>query len=188
MPSWLIPRKRLQTRSASFSIRLTSCLIAVCTAFGLNVSSGGAVAQINPGESDIAVKFVVFTPNEASETDSIYCSISVDDWPQGGRPIKRLAPGLYTQTLMLQASAKLKYKFLREQDWKTVENTPSGEDVRNRRLSVDSSSKTLTVVHVVGSWADVPPRDDYHIVFPTSADTSAVTYTGKIRIHRQIHS
>ena len=139
MPSWSIP-ERLGTKSAFSSIGIT-CLVAVCMAS--NVSSGSAAAQENPKKSEIAVKFVVFTPNEDSETDSIYCSISVDDWPVGGRPIKRLAPGLYTQTMKFQASSKLKYKFLREQNWKTVENSPSGEEVRNRRLSIESSSKTL---------------------------------------------
>ena len=184
MPSRSIP-ERLGTTSAFSSIGIT-CLVAACIAS--NVSSDSAAAQENPKKSEVSVKFVVFTPNVDSETDSIYCSMSVDDWPVGGRPIKQLAPGLYTQTMKFQAPSNLKYKFLREQNWKTVEATPSGEDVRNRRLSVESSSKTLTIVHVVRSWADVPSRDDYRIVFPTSEDTSAVTHTGQIRVHRQIHS
>jgi predicted alpha/beta superfamily hydrolase len=190
MPNWSIGFvRRCSTRSIP-AMRATSCFVAVCIAgFGLSLPGISCAAQGQPKRSDVEIKFVVFTPNDDSEADSIYCSMSIDNWPAGGRPMNRIAQGIYSQTMTLPASSKLKYKFLREQNWKTVENTSTGEDVRNRRLSVDSSAKKkFTIVHVVDSWADVPPQDNNRIEFPSSEDTSAETHTGEIRAHRQIHS
>ena len=190
MPSWLIALGRLCSKRSFSSLLATGCLVVVyIVVFGLNVSSVSATTQEKPKKSDVSVEFVIFTPNDDSEADSIYCSMSIDNWPVGGRPINRIAPGIYSQTIKVPDFSKLKYKFLREQNWETVEQTNKGGDVRNRRLSVDSSAiKRLTIVHVVDSWADISPQDNNRIEFPSPEDRSAETHTGEIRVHRQIHS
>ena len=78
MPSWSIALGRLYVKRSFSSLRATGCLVAVCIAFfGLNVSSVSATTQEKPKKSDVAVEFVVFTPNHDSEADSIYCSMSI---------------------------------------------------------------------------------------------------------------
>ncbi len=189
MPSWSIALGRLCTKRSFSYFGATGCLAVCIVVFGRNVSIVSDFNQEKPKKSVVAVEFVVFTPNDDNEAESIYCSMSIDNWPAGGRTINRIAKRIYSQTIKVPASSKLKYKFVREQNWATVENTSTGEGVRNRRLSIDSSvKKRLTIVHVVDSWADVPSQDNNRIEFPSSEDRSEETHTGEIRAHRQIHS
>jgi len=173
----------------NFALRVTGyCASLGIACFVFSALSISTAANEIQTMSDATIQLVVFTPRDDTEKESIYCSMSVDGWPAGGRPIERIAPGIYSSNVKFSTSTDVEYKFLREQDWQTVERGSTGQEIRNRRLSVDSSAKALTVVHTVDSWADVTPRDDYRVVFPSPQETPAETHTGEIRAHRQIHS
>jgi predicted alpha/beta superfamily hydrolase len=150
-----------------------------------------AESSLNAGDTR-SVQFVVSTPAAAAEEPpEIFCSGSLDRWPEGGRKLPRVAPGLYAATFELPAGAKLEYKFLRGQTWSKVEKGPTGEELPNRELDLSGPDGDLVVIHVVARWADeTPPRPRATRMAPAPAAQrpQQSTRTGDIRVHADFES
>lgn len=142
---------------------------------------------------DVDVRFIVVAPGPpAAQPDQIYMSTSLDEWPEAGRPLKKIADGLYETMLPLQAGSGLSYKFLREKSWGTVEKDPRGFEVANRDLVVAENAPSMIVFNDIATWADqteIPMRRAKHVK-PASASGAASdpdsTRVGEIRQHPTI--
>ncbi len=150
-----------------------------------------STALADAGETT-AVRLVVVTPDGPDDQPaSIYCSLSTDGWPAGGRELRRVAPNLYATTLRLPAGQQVEYKFLRSRSWRTVEKGSRGEELPNRRLQVLRDVAQQVVLHQVACWAD-RPRPAVAVAFnsPPSAKAAprASTLSGTIRVHEHFRS
>lgn len=143
----------------------------------------------NAPAADVAVRMLVTTPPMQPEPERIYMSTATDDWPEAGRPLKRLAERLYEIRLSLPASSSLAYKFLREPAWKTVEKDARGEELSNRHFKIAPNVSEMVVFNDVARWADQPeppPRTArMQSGVPQRLDTGQeeTTRTGDIRVH-----
>lgn len=135
-----------------------------------------------------AIELVVFTPpDDEDQAETIYCSMSIDGWPAGGRPLNRLSAGIYSAAVDLRGAAVVEYKFLRQQNWETVEKGNNGGEIPNRRLRLNPQTKVRRVVHKINSWADKPQRNRGQVVFQFPSAAPEETLTGDIITHRQLH-
>lgn len=139
------------------------------------------------------VRFVVVTPDEPDGgPPEIYCSLSVDGWPERGRALKRLAPNLYSAAGPFRAGSWLEYKFLREPTWKTVEKGRAGQELPNRGLLVKGQLREQVVFAQVLRWADRPLFGETAIQFSepgAGVQTQRESrLTGDIRTHHLFHS
>ena len=105
------------------------------------------------------VRFVVVIPNGETVPAQVFCAMSSDGWPPGGRPLKRLADGLHVASWELPVGQTLEYKFTRDGAWTSVEKGPAGEELANRRLEVRGDVAAQVVFHVVSRWADREPTE-----------------------------
>ncbi|MBL8880372.1 MAG: alpha/beta hydrolase [Phycisphaerales bacterium] len=179
-----------------------------CATFGLWLLCGASIAAAQHGQTKpqtatppqaatpITLRFVVATPPDgaAPAATEIHCSMSIDSWPEGGRPLRMIAPNLYEATLQLYAGENLEYKFCREKSWRTVEKDANGAEITNRKLTLDASTQsTLVVFHAIVRWADREPASDFAARF-SSLDASAAaepaksTRSGDIRVHADFAS
>lgn len=160
------------------SSRLIALLCAAAAA-------GAALAQttkpaMRPAASEpaiVQVQFVVATPvGTAAPADEIYMSTSLDGWPEEGRPLKSVAPGLYAATLPLAGGTQFEYKFTREKSWASVEKDAAGRELSNRRIRVEATPARQVVLHHVARWAD---RDE--VLQGTCSPVPAATGAGGAR-------
>jgi len=135
------------------------------------------------------VQFVVVTPDTGPDAPPrIHLASSLDGWDPGGRPVPRVAAGLFVATFELPAGTMLEYKFTRAGTWESVEKGPAGEEVPNRRLAVDADGDDRVIVVRVARWADraaAAPRNVACDGAPTTAPATrpASTRTGTFRTH-----
>jgi predicted alpha/beta superfamily hydrolase len=152
-----------------------------------------------------AVQFIALVPDRAADqTPRVYLACSADDWNEPGRPLERVAPGLYSATIDVPPG-RLEYKFTREGRWATVEKSAAGQEIANRVLRVEPDVAERVVVHSIAAWADRPPAMDRRVEFvgpldgtpansPTTRPTSgpvtrpASTLHGNVRVHHDFAS
>ncbi|MBP7747131.1 MAG: esterase [Phycisphaerae bacterium] len=140
------------------------------------------------------VQFVVITPDRAADQPPrIFLSSSADNWNEQGRPLDKIAPGVYSATFNFDAGVTLEYKFTRAGSWSTVEKAANADERPNRALLVDADAAEHTVVDIVARWADRVPPDDRRILAgerPASSEPASrpSTLTGTIRYHHLFHS
>jgi predicted alpha/beta superfamily hydrolase len=139
--------------------RAVALLIAAgAAASGLAQATKPAARHATSEPAIVQVQFVVATPlGTAPPGDEIYLSTSLDGWPEEGRPLKSVAPGLYAATLPFAGGAQFDYKFTREKSWSTVEKDAAGRELSNRRIRVEPAPARQVALHHVARWAD---RDD----------------------------
>ncbi|MGE0482204.1 MAG: alpha/beta hydrolase [Phycisphaerae bacterium] len=133
----------------------------------------------------INVRFVVYAPTSADASEPIFCSMSTDGWPEGGRELRRIADGLFEGAWSFAAGAAVEYKFVRERAWRTVEKAASGEELDNRRLVVARDVDEQLVFHVVARWAHEDPRRKTTAAFapPATQPAKSTGRSGDIREH-----
>lgn len=154
------------------------------------VFAAGAAAA-----AEKAVQFVVLVPDAtADQTPRVFMASSVDGWSEPGRPLERVAPGIYCATFALEAGTALEYKFTRAGSWATVEKAARGREIANRTLIVDKTLTEQVVVHQVECWADRPAAKGRRVDIASIPDaappttTRASTLTGDIRFHDAFRS
>ena len=165
---------------------------AVALAACLSVLPAWGLPPLEPAEmsKNIAVQMVTAIPEATpSAPDQIFCSMSSDGWPEGGRSLRRVAPGLYAATIDLPRGETIEYKFLRESSWETVEKNADGAELPNRKLFVPKEGERAVVLHHVARWADREPRSPLIVigVEPQLALPQS-TRTGDIRVHENFTS
>lgn len=143
----------------------------------------------------VSVRFVVATPpGDGPAAAEIHCSMSIDNWPEGGRPLRQIAPHLYEARYQFYAGERIEYKFCREKSWRTVEKDANGAEIINRRLELDDATpKSLVVFHAVVRWADQEPTAPFAARFSALDATAATepsrsTRSGDIRMHANFES
>jgi predicted alpha/beta superfamily hydrolase len=139
------------------------------------------------------VRFVVITPDaHDAQPPEIFCSLSIDGWPEKGRALKRIAPNLYTAAGPLRAGLWIEYKFLREPSWEAVEKGAGNEELPNRGLTVKADVGEQIVVHCVQRWADRPRLPNTAVEYSQPGEGGPLvrvsTLTGDIRTHHLFHS
>lgn len=138
------------------------------------------------------VQFVVAVPDTAADQSAeILCPMSIDGWPEKGRPLKKIAPGLYAGTWSLPMGQLVEYKFTRGAAWATVEKTADGGELPNRTYVVRGGVSEQSVMHIVARWADRTnnPARSLELNTPGSgAPVRAATRTGDIRAHHRVFS
>lgn len=139
------------------------------------------------------VRFVAVTPDAPTEQPKeVYCSMSIDGWPEKGRALQRIAPNVYAAAGPLRAGSWVEYKFLREASWETVEKGDDNREIANRRLTVKSDVREQVVLHCVARWADRPRLANTSVEFNEPAVCGPLvrvsTLTGDIRTHNLFHS
>lgn len=140
------------------------------------------------------VQFVVVVPDaNADQPKTIFLSCSADGWNEAGRPLERIAPGLYNGVFDFEPGIVLEYKFTRAGSWATVEKAADGQELPNRVLRIDPKLDEQVVVHQVARWADRAPPDGRRVeasgfASPAATGSVASTLTGDIRFHHAFHS
>lgn len=139
------------------------------------------------------VRFVVVTPDaREAQAEEIYCSMSIDGWPEKGRALQRIAPNVYAAAGPLRAGSWVEYKFLREPSWEAVEKGDDNQELANRRLAIKSDVREQVVLHRVRRWADRPRLTNTSVEFNEPGEGSPLvrvsTLTGDIRVHHLFHS
>jgi len=139
------------------------------------------------------VRFVVVTPDtREAQPEEVYCSMSIDGWPEKGRALQRIAPHVYAAAGPLRAGSWVEYKFLREPSWETVEKGDDNQELANRRLAIKSDVREQVVLHRVTRWADRPRLTNTSVEFNEPGEGSPLvrvsTLTGDIRMHHLFHS
>lgn len=145
------------------------------------------------GSETTRVQFIVVTPDaEAAQPPHIYFASSLDGWQAQGRPLRRIAPGIYEGVWMLPRGVRMDYKFLRAPDWTTVEKDGAGNELPNRALVVSDSLSRQVVVHRVERWADRAPASGTRVDLSIPGEAPPVlrenTLTGDIRFHHRFYS
>lgn len=165
-------------------------ILAVGAVIGLGLAQSSAPARERP-----LIQFVVSIPQtDQPAPDEIYCSMSIDDWPAGGRALPRVGPGLYAAEWHLApGGAPIEYKFSREKTWSTVEKGTAGQELGNRELKVAGDAQRQVVFHSVARWADQVPAQPQRAAFsvPPGGDRPAAptsVLTGDIRTHAGFES
>jgi predicted alpha/beta superfamily hydrolase len=139
------------------------------------------------------VRFVVITPDaREDQPEEVYCSLSIDGWPERGRALQRIAPNVYAASGPLRAGSWVEYKFLREPSWETVEKGDNNQEIVNRHLTIKSDVREQVVLHRVVRWADRPRLANTSVEFNEPGAGSPLvrvsTLTGDIRTHHLFHS
>ncbi len=153
-----------------------------------------AFSGVSAAGADVApVRFIVVAPDLAdAEPACIHLASSADGWSEQGRPLERLAPGIYAATLEFERGARLEYKFMRERSWATVEKAAGGAELPNRVLRIDGETGERVVVQVVARWADRPAGRHVELNVPGEAARAALeraaSLTGDIRRHDAFRS
>ncbi len=135
------------------------------------------------------VQFVVVAPDTGPDAlERIHLASSLDGWDPAGRPVPRVATGLYAATFELPPAATLEYKFTRTGSWETVEKGAGGQEVGNRRLVAQAEDADRVIVVGIARWADraaAAPRRLECDGAPGAASTTraASTRTGTFRTH-----
>ena len=139
------------------------------------------------------VQLVVLVPDaKADQPERIFLSSSADGWSEQGRPLDRVAPGVYAVTLALQPGV-LEYKLTRTGSWATVEKTRGGDELPNCAVTIDSQLDEQVIVHVVARWSDHPAPEQRRVELNPMPDAAPATsrpstLTGDIRFHHLFHS
>ncbi len=141
----------------------------------------------------VATRFVVAAPaGPAGEPTEIRVSFSIDGWPPAGRPLPRVAPGLFVGEFAFPPGTSLEYKFLRAPGWEHVEKAADNAEVPNRRYAVEAAAEPTVLLHAVARWADLPPDARIRIAGASPAGAApparASTTTGELRVHAAVHS
>ena len=161
-------------------------------AFGL--ISAGILLLATPVLAEMKqVQFIVLVPDtNQNQPARIFMASSLDGWDERGRPLERIAPGLYSAIFSLEANQSVEYKFTRLGSWATVEKSAEGQEISNRRLQIEFALDEQVVVHYVVRWADLAPAARRQVelsplpsVTPTTAKS---TLTGDVRVHHNFHS
>lgn len=139
------------------------------------------------------VQFVVVTPDPPEvQPDRIFCAMSIDGWTDQGRPLRRVAPGVYVGQWPLVVGAMLEYKFLREPAWDAVEKGEGGIELPNRALTVAGGLAPQVFVHTVTQWSDRHSEATHAVRFIEPGDGRPIarvsTITGDVRPHYRVHS
>ncbi len=142
---------------------------------------------------DLPVHFVVVTPPiDTTAPGVIYCSMRQDGWPDGGRELRRVSPGVYAATFELPPGQLFEYKFQREKSWLSVEKGPEGGEIPNRRLKLSSEQREVVVVHEVPRWADQEPPPWAQVLFADRTERRQArppsSRSGDIRDHKDFES
>jgi predicted alpha/beta superfamily hydrolase len=162
----------------------------LCFAVGL-VAASATLPAFAQGRS---VQFVVLVPDlVADQPPRIFVASSADQWDEHGRPLERVAPGVYSALLSFEAGIDVEYKFTRTGSWATVEKTADAQELANRRITIDPKLTEQVVVHRVARWADRPPPEQRRVELSqigegASPTTRASTLSGTIRFHHLFHS
>jgi predicted alpha/beta superfamily hydrolase len=162
-----------------------------CLMLLLVAASAGARLPVAAAKS---VQLVVLVPDlAADQPPRIFVASSADNWDERGRALKRVAPGVYSATLSLEAGIEVEYKFTRTGSWATVEKTADGQEMANRRIAIEPGLTEQVVVHRVARWADRAPPDQRRVEFSQIGDSAAPTtrpstLTGNIRFYHLFHS
>ncbi len=141
-----------------------------------------------------SVQFVVLVPDlAADQPPRIFVASSADNWDEHGRPLERVAPGVFSAVLSFEAGIDVEYKFTRTGSWTTVEKTADAQELANRRITIEPKLTEQVVVTRVARWADRLPPEQRRVEFnqigeSASPPTRASTLTGNIRFHHLFHS
>lgn len=173
-----------------------TALLYCATAMGQQGNIPPQTATAPQAATPITLRFIVATPPDGSATPApeIHCSMSIDNWPEGGRPLRMIAPNLYEATLQLYAGENIEYKFCREKSWRTVEKDANGAEITNRKLVLDAATPaSMVVFHAVVRWADREPDAAFAARFSSldalaAAEPAKSTRSGDIRVHADFAS
>ncbi len=135
----------MSCRNAMHSRRPQLFAVALAAVAGVCVSS--AIAR------DVELRVVAIAPQEPS-VDRIFCSLSLDGWPAGGRELPRIAPGVFATQWRLPTGQRVEYKFLRTASWAAVEKDASGAERDNRVFTVPTFDGQFVSTNVIARWAD----------------------------------
>ncbi|MCK4341868.1 MAG: alpha/beta hydrolase, partial [Phycisphaerae bacterium] len=163
-------------------MRIVLVIVLLC---GLLVPLAGAEMK--------NVQFVVIVPDyNQDQPERIFLSSAADGWKEQGRPLKRVAPGVYSATFEFPAGLLLEYKFTRAGSWATVEKSPDGQEIPNRTFKIGKRPDEQVVVNHVARWAGHPASKRRRVQLGPSADepapTRESTLTGEIRSHQAFRS
>ncbi len=141
----------------------------------------GALAQAPAptaqAQQEPQLTFEVTVPPETPVNSEVWLSgnhAALGQWNGAGVKLTRSPEGKYTTRLSLPAGTALEYKVTRG-SWATVEKDASGQELRNRTLSVGSRSERISVT--VARWAD-----------QGGAAPAPATTTGNVRYLRNVTS
>lgn len=140
-------------------LRMAACMLGLVLA-AATTRAQAAEAPVADAESTGArsVQFFAFTPEaDDSQPEQIFLNCSVDQWGEGKRALKRLAPGVYSATFEFTANTAVEFKFTRTGKWDAVEKTADGGELPNRRVGVQESLTEQVVVCAIAQWADQKP-------------------------------
>lgn len=145
------------------------------------------------GNDTTRVQFLVVTPDAAAvQPQHIYCASSLDAWQADGRPLRRLAPGVYEGSWRLPRGTRIEYKFLRTPSWETVEKDGAGHELPNRAIVVSDTLGEQVVVHRIERWADRAPATGKRVDLSIPGEQPPIirenTLTGDIRFHPRFFS
>lgn len=140
--------------------------------------------------NEVSVRMLVATPPlDGPAPEQIYISMSSEGWPEGGKPLQRIAERLYEARISADGGNASSYKFLREKSWGTVEKAADGRELANRFLRVPQGVDEFVTLHVVARWADQPAAKSVRGKFVkggavgTPEAEPESTRTGDIRTH-----
>jgi predicted alpha/beta superfamily hydrolase len=139
------------------------------------------------------VQFIVLVPDlKADQPERVFLASSADRWSEQGRPLDRIAPGVYAASLALPPGV-LEYKLTRTASWATVEKARGGDELPNCAVTIDSKLDEQVVVHIVARWSDRPAPDQRRVELSPMPDAGPAascpsTLTGDIRFHHLFHS
>lgn len=122
--------------------------VMVVALTGLAAPTSGATSD-QPSDVLLVVAAPADTP-----VNEIHCIASVDGWRPPGTPLPRVAPGLFAGPVDWRPGV-VEYKFCRLPDWRGVEKSADGSEIRNRRASVGAGAPQV-IFHVVQRWTDRP--------------------------------
>ncbi len=127
------------------------------------------------GPAEPRVSFVIFVPPDTPPDAQIWLSGNhpvLGDWNGRGLEASWSLKGVCTVTASFPKGTQLEFKVTRG-GWETVEKGEAGEEIQNRRLTVDGD---VTAELSVAAWRDKIDEG------PPS------TLTGDIRLHRNVPS
>lgn len=155
--------------------------------------AGAYAMQTSTGAQTVRVQLIVVTPDaDALQPAVIYCATSLDGWQPAGRPLRRIAPGVYETAWRLPCGTRVEYKFLRLPSWETVEKDGAGNELRNRAIVVGDALLEQVVVHRVERWADRAPATGKRVDLSLPGDQPPMlrenTLTGDVRFHHRVYS
>ncbi len=150
------------------------------------------LASSAPAGAGLLLRFVVVAPPRENPPDEISVALSLDNWDEAGRVLRRVADDLYVGEWRFDAPRDFQYKFRRGRNWQTVEKSASGDEVQNRAFSPAAGVTRQVVLHVVQRWADdAAAVAGVAAEFNQPASTPrprAATRSGDIRVHEDFES